>query len=121
MLFMSTIEKKDVEKLATLARITIPEAQIEKVRKDIGAILDYVAQINEAHDIAGDKGGKADRLDNLNGSDSQNDFSQSYNSGVKNVMREDGEPHEPGKFTAILLKAAPKTEDGYIKVKKILG
>ena len=104
------IERKDVEKLAALARITIPEAEIEKVRKDIDTILAYVGQINDAHDIAKGKSGDAEN---------QAIF-EVRNSGVKNVMRDDGEPHESGKFTDALLAAAPKTEKGYVKVKKIL-
>ncbi len=94
------IEKKDVEKLASLARITIPDDQIEKVRKDIDTILAYVSQINEAHDLTSSE--------------------YNYNSGVKNFMREDTEPHESGKFTDVLLKSAPKSDKGYIEVKKIL-
>ncbi len=103
------IEKKDVEKLAALARITIPENEIEKVRKDMEVILAYVSQINEANDLAA-------------AGDSSAELSprQQHNFGVKNVMREDGEPHETGKFTDALLAAAPKTQKGYIEVKKIM-
>jgi Asp-tRNA(Asn)/Glu-tRNA(Gln) amidotransferase C subunit len=39
---------------------------------------------------------------------------------VKNVLREDGEGHEPGLYTEKLLAAAPGREGQYIKVKKIL-
>jgi len=101
------IEKKDIEKLASLARITIPEHEIEKVRQDIGAILAYVGQINEANELS-DK------------NSIELSVESSYHSGVKNVMREDGEPHETGKYTKTLLASAPKTEGGYIKVRKIL-
>jgi aspartyl-tRNA(Asn)/glutamyl-tRNA(Gln) amidotransferase subunit C len=96
------IERKDVEKLAALARITIPEDQIEKVRHDIGGILDYVSQINE-----------------LDASKAEN--TTPYHFGVKNVLRDDSEPHEPGLYSGDLLAAAPKTEKGFIKVKKILA
>ncbi len=37
-----------------------------------------------------------------------------------NVMREDSNPHESGKYTETLLKAAPQREGQYVKVKKIL-
>lgn len=57
------IERKDVEKLAALARITIPENEIEKVRTDIDAILAYVDQIKEANDLAaGNMGDNKTRL-----------------------------------------------------------
>ncbi|HLP43883.1 MAG TPA: Asp-tRNA(Asn)/Glu-tRNA(Gln) amidotransferase subunit GatC [Candidatus Nanoarchaeia archaeon] len=100
------IERKDVEKLAALARITVPEAEMAKLQKDMGAILEYVSQINEANDLA---------------TDIQDDPSSVARFGVKNVLREDAEPHESGKYTDVLLKAAPKSQDGYIKVKKILS
>lgn len=105
------IERKDVEKLASLARITIPENEIEKVCQDIEAILSYVSQINEANSAGGELPEK------LPGNLSPE---RQYNFGVKNVMREDGQPHESGKFTDSLLTRAPKTEKGFIKVKKIL-
>lgn len=101
------IEKKDVEKLAALARITIPENEIEKVRKDIESILAYVDHINEATDLAG--------------TNVEEDPVHSYTSGVKNVMREDGQPHESGIYTKAILANAPKSQDGYVKVKKILS
>lgn len=108
------IERKDVEKLAALARITIPENEIEKVRTDIDAILAYVDQIKEANDLAAGNMG-----DNKNASVPTG--LHNYASVIKNVMREDGEPHESGKYTDALLKSAPKTADGYIEVKKILN
>ena len=104
------IERKNVEKLAALARITIPEKEIEKVRTDIDTILAYVDQIKEANDLAV---GNKDVVVPVG--------LHNYASVVKNVMREDGEPHESGKYTDALLKSAPKTADGYIEVKKILN
>lgn len=104
------IERKDVERLAALARITIPENEIEKVRADMEVILAYVGQINEANDLAT---GDAAAM--------ELPPKQQHNFGVKNVLREDGEPHETGKYTDALLAAAPKTEKGYVKVKKIIG
>lgn len=107
------IEIKDIEKLAALARITIPENEMEKVRKDIDTILAYVDQIKEATDAAA----RAAPAENVLLSDGS---VYNHSSVVKNVMREDGEPHESGIYTAALLANAPKTEDGYIEVKKIL-
>jgi Asp-tRNA(Asn)/Glu-tRNA(Gln) amidotransferase C subunit len=39
---------------------------------------------------------------------------------LRNVMREDNNPHESGIFTEVLLSAAPKRDGQYLKVKKIL-
>jgi Asp-tRNA(Asn)/Glu-tRNA(Gln) amidotransferase C subunit len=108
------IERKDVEKLAALARITIPEAEMEKVARDIGTILDYVDQIKEVSSGPSSAGQR--------GSDASDTYSaeKNFNVGVKNIMREDGTPHESGMYTDALLKSAPKSADGYVEVKKIL-
>ena len=39
---------------------------------------------------------------------------------LRNVLREDKEPHESGQFTESILSEAPGKERGYFKVKKIL-
>lgn len=107
------IERQEVEKLAALARITIPENEIEKVRSDMESILAYISQINEANEGA---------MEGKTGREAGHDLlpHQQYNFGVKNVTREDAEPHETGKYTEALLAAAPKTKNGFIAVKKIL-
>ena len=39
---------------------------------------------------------------------------------VRNVFREDKDPHLPGEFTEDLLAEAPRRQDNFVKVKKIL-
>lgn len=95
------IEIKDIEKLAELSRLEIPQEEKEGFRKDLESILKYVGQIEDANI-------KSDAVDT------------SSASLVRNVLREDVEPHETGIFTDALLAEAPSKEDGYIKVKKIL-
>jgi aspartyl/glutamyl-tRNA(Asn/Gln) amidotransferase C subunit len=102
------IEIKDIEKLALLARITIPENEKAKMATDINKILEYVGQVSEAHTGASAKGGELVKTKN------------DHASMVRNVMREDENPHESGIFTEKLLAEAPKTEKNYVKVKKIL-
>lgn len=94
------ISVSDIEKLAELARIRVPDAEKEALIKEIDAILAYVEQVRQA---AGDKE-KSDEL-----------------GAVRNVLREDAEPHESGIFTEAILREAPSRQDNYIKVKKILG
>lgn len=101
------IEIKDIEKLASLARITVPEKDLPKMATDINKILEYVGQVSEAH--ASGKGNKQE-------SGMENDHANM----VRNVMREDTNPHESGIFTEKLLAEAPKKEKNYVKVKKIL-
>ncbi len=89
----------EIEKLATLSRIALTADEKESLRKDMDSILGYVNQINDVSaKLSSEK--KAGLL--------------------RNVMREDGEPHESGIFTEALVSAAPRRQGDYIKVKKIL-
>lgn len=92
------IKKEEIEKLAELSRIAITDTQIESFRTDIESILGYISEIQKA------KGEGCDMSKGL----------------IKNVMREDTNPHGSGQYTEKLVKAMPKTEKGYLKVKKIL-
>lgn len=92
---------QEITKLADLIRIEIPEDQKEKVLKDFDAILAYVSKIQEVQ------------------ADIKNDGH--LPATLENVMREDISPHESGAYTEDILNIAPATENGYIKVKKILN
>ncbi len=92
------ITKADIEKLAKLSRLKLSDAEKEKYAKDMESILAYVGQINAApiKNVKPEAG------------------------AVRNVMREDDNPHNSGVFTDVLIKLAPKSEGNRIKVKKIL-
>jgi aspartyl-tRNA(Asn)/glutamyl-tRNA(Gln) amidotransferase subunit C len=93
------ISAKDIEKLASLARIKIEENEKEQFGKEIDSILGYVNQIKEA----------------------KVSLDQSERVGdIKNVLREDANPHETGVNTEKLLNEAPGREGQFVKVKKIL-
>ncbi|MDP2593196.1 MAG: Asp-tRNA(Asn)/Glu-tRNA(Gln) amidotransferase subunit GatC [bacterium] len=98
-IFIKMVTREEIQKLAELSRIEVGEDEVEKLRKDIGGILEYVDKIKSAP-VSVDKEGDKPAL--------------------RNVFREDGEPHESGKFKDVLLAEAPETEDGFVKVKKIL-
>ena len=95
-------DETNIEKLATLSRISVSREEQKALKADIDSILSYVEQIQ---DISADKaiieGGKVGEL--------------------HNVMREDGEPHETGIYTKELLNEAPSVKDDYIEVKKIIA
>lgn len=93
------IEIKDIEKLAELSRIRVSDADKKIFLKDIESILGYVDLIKK---VAG------------------NDQAAVREPELRNVFREDINSHDSGQFTESLLECAPKKEDGYIKVKKIL-
>lgn len=90
---------KDIEKLAELSRIAISPEEKESFRKDMDSILGYVDQVQKV----------------------SANLSEEKKAGlVRNVMREDTNPHESGIHTETLISAAPKRQGNYLKVKKIL-
>ncbi len=92
------ISAKEIKHLAELARIEVGKGETVALAKDIEAILGYVTLVQKAAQGTG----KPEKL------------------ALVNVLREDAHPHESGVYTDALLSAAPETEDGYVKVKKIL-
>lgn len=92
------ISTEEVKKLAALARIEVNEKETEALAHDIEAILGYVGQVQNMslHERTGDA------------------------CAPMNVFRADGEPHAAGSCTEALRKAAPETEDGFVRVKKVL-
>lgn len=97
-LLKTMINIDEVEKLAKLARIEITDEEKEQFQKEIGAILDYVSELKEAP-IA--------------------EKEISIISENVNRLREDANPHETGIYSKELLEEAPKSEKGFVKVKKI--
>lgn len=91
----------DVKKYAELSRIELSKEEVVKLQGELGSILGYIDTIQKVPMPEG--------------------VSASPHLEIENVMREDGEPHEPGIFTEKMLKQAPKREGKFLKVKKILG
>ena len=89
---------KDIEKLANLARLDIPDSEKESLRKEVDSILGYVGEIQK-----------------LAGSEVKKEAGE-----VRNVLRADGNPHLTGEFTEELIEEAPRRQDNYVKVKHIL-
>lgn len=96
---MTELTRDDVLKLARLARLDITEEEIESYRKELSAILDYVAQLDNV-DVTGLE-------------------PTSQVTGLKNVMRED-QVQDYGVSAQDLLRLAPKTQDGHIKVNRMI-
>ena len=88
-----------MEKLAALSRLALNEEEKKDLWKDIDGILNYVSEIQKVSSTP-DIGKRVGML--------------------KNVMREDGDPHPGGLFTKEILAEAPRREGNYISVKKIL-
>jgi len=88
----------DVQQLADLARLDITDEQAESYRKDFEGILGYLDTLNEV---------------SIEGGDIQYRV-------VKNALRDDVKPYEPGVFTEDIINQAPKTEGTAMRVNKIL-
>lgn len=89
--------KEDLANLSTLARISIAPEEEEKMLHDMQAILGYVSEINSVS-------GSVERT----------------KGDHYNIVREDIITHELGSDTEAILREAPETEDGYVKVAQVL-
>jgi len=92
------MELKDIEKLADLARIEMSQEEKTKILGDMDSILGFIGQIQEA----------------------KVDITEREAGDVRNIMREDENPHESGMYTDDILREVPKVRDNYVEVKKIL-
>jgi aspartyl-tRNA(Asn)/glutamyl-tRNA(Gln) amidotransferase subunit C len=97
---MAKLSTEDVLKLARLARLHLKTEEIERFQSEISAILAYVEQLQTV-DVA--------------------QLEPTYQvTGLTNVTRPD-EIREYGTTPEELLRNAPATEGGHIKVKRMLG
>lgn len=92
------IEREDVRKLASLARIKIDESEEEKIAQDMEGVLAYIGQLDEVNVSS----------------------TASKEGEIRNIMREDVDVDEAGKFTNSIMEDAPESENGFLVVKKIL-
>lgn len=90
----------DVKKLAALARVSIPEERLAGFAEEFEAVLAYVGKLGELS--VPKHGERAVPV-------------------VRNVFREDGEPHEKGKYTEKLTEQFPDKEGNALRVKQIIS
>jgi aspartyl-tRNA(Asn)/glutamyl-tRNA(Gln) amidotransferase subunit C len=95
------INKKEIERIAKLARLKLKEEEIEGFSKDLSSIIDYVDMLNEVD---------VDGIEPL-----------SHIHDVKNVMREDIRANQPQEVIDKLIELAPDKESDSVKVKSILN
>ena len=91
---------EDVRNLAALARITVSESEVKKFTEEFDAILSYI--------------GTLEKLE-------LPDLGTKTAPAVRNVFREDGEPHAKGVWTKKLVEQFPACEGGALSVKQILS
>lgn len=98
------ISKQGVKYIAKLARLGLTQKEIEKFRKELSKILDYIEKLKEV-DISGAE-------------------PTSHSVLIENIMRED-KSQKPALYRtkgsgAGLMELAPEIKKGYLKVKSIL-
>ncbi|MBZ1348320.1 MAG: Asp-tRNA(Asn)/Glu-tRNA(Gln) amidotransferase subunit GatC [Candidatus Nealsonbacteria bacterium] len=97
------IKKKEVKHIAKLARLGLTEKEIEKFRRELSKILDYIEKLKEVN---------ISKVE-----------STSHLIKLENVMRKDEQSSAPFKTLTDrekLLNLAPKTKNKYLRVKSIL-
>ena len=92
-----SMQLADIKKLALLARIQVPDEELEAVAKDMDSILGYIDQIQKVS------------------VDSERTIPI-----LINRVREDEVTTENGSYTETLLSQAPGRDGNFVKVKKIL-
>ncbi len=97
---MTTLTREDVLKLARLSRLDLSEEEIDEYLKELTNVLQYVEQLQDVD------------VDGLQPT--------TQVTGLTNVMRDDT-VRDYGISRDDLLRLAPKTEDGQLKVKRMIG
>lgn len=97
---MARLTRDDVLKLARLARLELSDQEVELFRTQLSDILQYVEQLKKV--------------------DTEGLGPTAQVSGLKNVMRED-EVVDYGVSHEELLRLAPKSQDGHIKVNRMIN
>jgi aspartyl-tRNA(Asn)/glutamyl-tRNA(Gln) amidotransferase subunit C len=96
---MAKLSLSEIQKVARLARIELTAEELNKMTLEVGSILEFV--------------------DSLQAVETKNVKPTSQVTGLKDVWREDVVV-ECKISRDELLSQAPETQDGYIKVKKVL-
>jgi aspartyl-tRNA(Asn)/glutamyl-tRNA(Gln) amidotransferase subunit C len=96
---MSSITIDDVKRLAQLSALYVSDEEAEALRRQLGDILGYVKQLDEVDTTGLEPTYQVTDLENVTREDEIIDYG---------VSRDD------------LLKNAPATENGQIKVRKVL-
>jgi aspartyl-tRNA(Asn)/glutamyl-tRNA(Gln) amidotransferase subunit C len=92
------ISKDDVQKLADLAHVAVPDAELEKIAGEMDSILTYVSDVSK---LASEEG-------------------EREKDEIYNVMRDDVVTNTERQYSDDIIAQFPDQERGYLRVKKIL-
>lgn len=93
-----SLQESDIDKLASLARLSVAPEERARLAQDIDAILGYVSELESA-----ETGEEVRTKEDL-----------------RNVTRPDAVTHDSGMHIAALVSAASRSEGDYVQVKKVL-
>lgn len=93
-----TIDTKTVHKISRLARIKIPEADVESLKGDLNRILGWIEQLSEVN---------TDNIQPL------------YNISLENMPRREDQIND-GNYPSAILANAPEAEFGMFIVPKVV-
>ena len=96
------LTKKEVEKIAGLARLGISENEKEKFAEDLSLVLGYIQKLSEVN---------VEKVEPMTGG-----------TNLESVVRKDDDSKDitTDEMKADILNAAPNKENGYFKVPSIL-
>ncbi|OGG76309.1 hypothetical protein A2950_01770 [Candidatus Kaiserbacteria bacterium RIFCSPLOWO2_01_FULL_55_19] len=92
--------REEVTKLAALARVRVKETELDTFTSEFDSILAYIGQLEKLDLPQGRRGEKP---------------------ALRNVMREDGEPHAAGAYTKKLVAQFRAREGDALSVKQIIS
>ncbi len=98
-----SLSQSDIQKLASLSRLKLSDEELAQFTKEIDSILGYVEQIKEVSEGGGANVKKPSDILH------------------RNILREDVDDRELIASGEKLISAAPESQDGLVKVKKILN
>lgn len=94
------MKREDIEHLATLARISLTDAEVEKLESELSSVMSYVSIVSDIAD----------------------DATVVPEVGARfNVFRDDVVTNDANEYTSDLLAEMPHADGRYLKVKKILS
>lgn len=93
------ITKKEIEHVASLARIKLTETEKEKYAQEIGQILTYIEKLKQI--------------------DTENVEPTAQVTGLENVLRLDNNPIPPNTNTASLIGQFSDKKDNFLKVRQV--
>ncbi|MDO8593069.1 MAG: Asp-tRNA(Asn)/Glu-tRNA(Gln) amidotransferase subunit GatC [bacterium] len=94
------LSKDEIQHIAKLARLELTDAELEKYGGQLSAVLSYIDQLKEV-DVTGAE-------------------PTAQVTGLENVLRDDEVSDWADDERQAALKQAPESENGFIKVKRVI-